>query len=173
MAEKKPDLLELVVKNLEKQLEAAGITVEDLQKINEIAEQVKEKREKIRELQEEIERLKAEIEEITAPIRHVVDTINSADNLRLTLIGLGLISEETLRQFVNGFYKKTSRNGKGKKVIYKGKEYTSANALVRELAEQGEIKIPQSSYSAVRLLRRWARNKGLNIIEREDTLIIE
>ena len=172
MAEKKTDLLELVVKNLEKQLKAAGITAEDLQKINEIAEQVKEKREKIRELQEEIERLKAEIEEITAPIKQVVDTINSTENLRLTLIGLGLISEEAIRQFTNAFYKKT-RAGKGRKVIYKGKEYPSANALAKELAEQRELKLPQSSYNAVKLLKSWANRKGLTFIERDEVILIE
>ncbi|MCD6364346.1 MAG: hypothetical protein J7M14_00565 [Planctomycetes bacterium] len=179
MAEKKT-LKDLVVKNLEQQLETAGITPEDLKKVNEIAWQVREKRGKIKELQEEIGRLKteiailnAEIQELTEPVKPVIGTINSNDRLRLVLIGLGLISEEAIRQFSNGFYKKGKRNGKGRKVIYKGKEYQSANALAKELAEQGKLRLPKSSYNAVRLLKRWANKEGLSFIERDETILIE
>jgi len=180
MAEKKPELMDLVVKNLGRQLKNAGITLEDLEKVNETAWQVREKRGKIKELQEKIERLKfernilnAEIQELTEPVKPIVDTINSNDGLRLVLIGLGLISEEAIRQFSNGFYKKGQRNGKGRKVIYKGKEYQSANALAKELAEQGELRLPKSSYNAVRLLKRWANKEGLSFIERDGVILIE
>ena len=183
MAEKKPELMDLVVENLGRQLKNAGITPEDLEKVNEIAWQVREKRGKIKELQEEIERLKteiailnAEIQELTEPVKPIVDTINSTDSLRLVLIGLGLISEEAIRQFTNGFYKKGKRNGKGRngrKVIFQGKEYKSANALAKELAEQGKLRLPKSSYNAVRLLKRWAAREGLSFIERDETILIE
>ena len=179
MPEKKT-LKDLVVKNLEQQLETAGITPEDLEKVNEIAWQVREKREKIKELQEKIERLKfeknlleEEIQELTGPIKPVVDTINSNDKLRLVLIGLGLISEEAIRQFSNGFYKKGKRSGKGRKVIYQGKEYKSASALAKELAGQGKLRLPKSSYNAVKLLKRWANREGLTFIERDETILIE
>ena len=178
MVEKKT-LKDLVVKNLEQQLETAGISIEDLEKVNETAWQVREKKGKIKELQEEIGRLKteiailnAEIQELTEPVKPVIDTINNTDSLRLVLIGLGLISEEAIRQFTNGFYK-GKRNGKGRKVIYKGKEYQSANALAKELAEQGKLRLPKSSYNAVKLLKRWADREGLSFIERDETILIE
>ena len=180
MVEKKPELMDLVVKNLGRQLKNAGITPEDLEKVNEIAWQIREKRGKIKELQEEIGRLKteiailnAEIQELTEPVKPVIDTINDNNRLRLVLIGLGLLEEETIRQFTNGFYKKGKRNGKGRKVIYKGKEYQSANALAKELAEQGKLRLPRSSYNAVRLLKRWADREGLTFVERDETILIE
>jgi len=173
MAEGK-DLVGVLVESLQRQIEASGLSLEDLQRLRETAERIRERKEQIEELRRQIRELEEQIRELREEIEPIAGVLRDASNLRLVLVGLGLLDEETLRIVIGDTYKpKRPNNGKGKRVIYQGREYPSANALVKELAEQGEIRIPQSSYSAVRLLKSWANRKGLTIADRGDVLIIE
>jgi len=174
MAEKKPGLMDLVVKNLEQQLKAAEINLEDLQKLQETAKEIKERKDRIEDLMVEVEELKEQIEELKAEVEPVAGVLRDADNLRLALIGLGLLDEESLKIVIGPIYKKsTGRRAGGKKTIFKGQVFNSANQLVKTLAEQGLIETPKSSYSAVRLLKRWAKKNGYKVTETETELIIE
>ena len=173
MAEKN-GLVELLVKNLEQQLKAAEISLEDLQKLQETAKEIKKRKERIEDLMAEVEELKEQIEELKAEVEPVASVLRDADNLRLALIGLGLLDEETLKIIIGPIYKKnTKRAGGGKRTVFKGQVFNSANQLVKTLAEQGLIEIPKSSYSAVRLLKSWARKNGYKVTETETELIIE
>jgi len=174
MAEKN-GLVELLVKNLEQQLKAAEISLEDLQKLQETAKEIKKRKERIEDLMAEVEELKEQIEELKAEVEPVAGVLRDADNLRLALIGLGLLDEETLKIIIGPIYKKNTntRNGSGKRTVFKGQVFNSANALVKELAKQGLIEVPKSSYSAVRLLKSWAKKNGYKVTETETELVIE
>jgi len=166
-------LKDLVVRNLEKQLKAAEISLEDLQKLQETAKEIKELKAKIEELQAEIGALQDRIRELKEPVEPIAETLRTADNLRLALIGLGLLDEEALKIVIGPIYKKNTKRAGGKRTVFKGQAFSSANQLVKALAEQGLIETPKSSYSAVRLLKSWARKNGYKVTESESELIIE
>ena len=167
------DLLNLLINNLQQQLNAANLTLEDLQKLKDTADKIKEKKDKIEELQKQIDKIKEEIRQLKEPIEPIIGTLRDADGLRLTLIGLGLLEEETLKLIIGNIYNGKKRNNGKKYVIFEGERFNSITAFLETLQKNGIITLPESKYNPSRYLESWAKQNGYTIEETKTEIYIK
>ena len=167
------NLLDLLVNNLQQQLNAANLTLEDLQKLKETADKIKEKKDQIEELQKQMDKLKEDIRQIKEPIEPIIGTLRDADGIRLTLIGLGLLDEETLKLIIGHIYNGKKRNNGKKYVIFEGERFNSITAFLQTLQKNGVITLPESKYNPRRYLESWAKQNNYTIKETKTEIIIQ
>jgi len=170
-------LLDLLLQNLKTMLEAANLTLEDINKLKQTSDVIKEKKTKIEELEKQIDAIKEEIAKEKEKVEYTISTLQSADNLRLTLIGLGVLDDEVLKLVIGDIYKgkkkKTKTKKKVKYVIFEGERFNSITAFLESLQNQNIIKLPESNYNPRRYLESWAKQSGYTIEETETELTLK
>jgi len=158
-------LLKLLMKRLKRLIRDAGLTLEDVEALQETADRVKELNEKIEKLERQIKALQEQVDEEREKVKGILDELNENEALRQTLEALGIIDRETLNVILKGYGKRARCRIPTKYVVFKGERFNSVSAFLRALADRGLIELPSSKYNPKRYLEAWVKKHGFSIKE--------
>ncbi len=148
---------------IEALVKSSGLTPEDLERIAEASEELEE-------IEKQMEELRKKAEAIREELKPVIESVPAETLRQLAELGIVPSSYVFLYKGISTGRRTTTGHrgggGRGKKIVFKGKSYSSAAEVLRELG------IDYGKDSPVRVLLRWAKKNGLSVSEEPDKIVI-